>query len=157
MQDSNFLTTRTNSYTVKKPWGHEIWISQGAPNFPYVLKEIKIDSGFKSSLHFHIKKQESNLVFSGKGKLEYSEKKVNVHKYANNLWTDKEMDEVLDSIKFIDLQKDSVFHMFPGMLHRVHSDETIIMNECSSLELDDVIRVQDDSGRGNGRIQTEHK
>ena len=80
-----------------------------------------------------------------------------MHKYANNLWTEEEMDEVLDSIKFIDLQKDSVFHMFPGMLHRVHSDETIIMNECSSLELDDVIRVQDDSGRGNGRIQTEHK
>jgi mannose-6-phosphate isomerase len=153
----DFLTNKDNSYTVNKPWGTEIWIAKGAPEFPYVLKEIRISTGFKSSLHFHVKKQETNVVVSGLGKLEYSQKKVDVQKYSEGSWTDRDMDEVLDSIMFIDLKPESVFHMMPGMLHRVHSDESIFMTECSSLEIDDVIRVQDDSGRGDGRIIQEHK
>jgi D-lyxose ketol-isomerase len=152
-----FLTSKTSSYTVEKPWGKEIWIAKGSPDFPYVLKEIRINTGSKSSLHFHIKKQETNVVVQGLGKLEYSQKKVDVEKYANGSWTEKDMDEVLDSIKFIDLKPESVFHMMPGMLHRVYSDDNILMTECSSLEIDDVIRVQDDSGRGDGRISSEHK
>ena len=34
---------------VKKPWGYEKWIADGAPNFKYALKEIFFKSGFKSS------------------------------------------------------------------------------------------------------------
>ena len=29
-----------NIRTVKKPWGYERWISNGKPDFKYVLKEI---------------------------------------------------------------------------------------------------------------------
>ena len=44
----------------------------------------------------------------------------------------------------------------PGELHRViaRCDYTAI--EVSTPELDDVIRWQDDTGRGHGRIESEH-
>jgi len=150
------ITSISKSHFVNKPWGHEIWIAPGNPSFPYVLKEIKINTGFKSSLQFHVKKQETNLVLSGLGRLEYSEKLIDVNRYELGDWSQLEMDKVLSTLKFINLKKGSVFHMFPGMIHRVHSDDNLLMNECSSLEVDDVIRIQYDSGRGSGRIQSEH-
>ena len=34
--------------------------------------------------------------------------------------------------------------------------DDLIIIESSSIELDDIIRLEDDSGRENGRIESEH-
>ena len=44
----------------------------------------------------------------------------------------------------------------PGELHRVIARRDYTAIEVSTPELDDVIRWQDDTGRGHGRIESEH-
>ena len=72
---------------VKKPWGYEKWIADGAPNFKYALKEIFFKSGFKSSIQFHEFKEETSYVQEGTGILFYFPKKINFEKYRNNGYT----------------------------------------------------------------------
>jgi hypothetical protein len=45
----------------------------------------------------------------------------------------------------------------PGVVHRVISVTDYLAYEVSTPELDDVIRLQDDSGRSSGRIEEEHE
>ena len=49
------------------------------------------------------------------------------------------------------------FTNIPGEVHRVYSEEDYIAYEVSTPQLDDVIRVQDDSSRPSGLITSEHK
>jgi len=49
-----------------------------------------------------------------------------------------------------------VFHVFPGIVHRVESISNLLMIESSTVELDDVYRLQDDTSRGHGKIESEH-
>ena len=50
-----------------------------------------------------------------------------------------------------------VFTNVPGEVHRVYSEEDYIAYEVSTPQLDDVVRVQDDSNRQSGLIKSEHK
>ena len=45
----------------------------------------------------------------------------------------------------------------PGMLHRVIAETDYTSIEVSTPELDDVVRWEDDTARGNGRIAAEHE
>lgn len=142
--------------TVNKPWGLEKWIADGESKFPYVLKEIKINAPYKSSIQFHEKKQESNLIIEGRGILHYSIHPIDVNKYKNNRYTQEEINEIISNMKMIELVKGSVFHIYPHYIHSVEAIEDLLMIESSSLEVDDVFRIQDDTGRGHGRIISEH-
>ena len=44
----------------------------------------------------------------------------------------------------------------PGCIHRIEALEDLTIIESSSIELDDVIRLEDDTGRPSGRIESEH-
>ena len=46
---------------VEKPWGYEKWI---AHTKDYVLKEIFIKKGHKTSLQYHNEKKETNYLFT---------------------------------------------------------------------------------------------
>ena len=49
-----------------------------------------------------------------------------------------------------------IFHVKPGYIHRVEALTDLTMIESSTIELDDVFRLKDDSNRGDGKIDSEH-
>ena len=55
------------------------------------------------------------------------------------------------------LEEGSGFYIPPHMVHRIEAITDLIIMEASTLELDDVIRVEDDFNRGDGRIESEHE
>ena len=145
-----------NVRTVKKPWGYERWISDGQPDFRYVLKEIFFRSPFRTSTQVHKFKEETNYILSGKGILFYSEEHFDVEKYESNGYSDDNIKKFLLELKTVELKRGKVVHLKPGCIHRIESLDDLIIIESSSIELDDIIRLEDDSGRENGRIESEH-
>jgi len=55
------------------------------------------------------------------------------------------------------MKKDDFFTVAPPKKHRVIAITDIILQEVSTPEVDDVIRIEDDSQRGDGRIDSEHQ
>ena len=145
-----------NILTVKKPWGYERWISDGEPNFKYVLKEIFFRSTFRTSTQVHKFKEETNYILSGKGILFYSEENFDVDKYENNEYSKEDISKFLNRLKKQELTKGKVVHVKPGCIHRIESLEDLTIIESSTIELDDVIRLEDDTDRPNGKIKSEH-
>ena len=145
-----------NIRTVKKPWGYERWISDGEPDFRYVLKEIFFRSPFRTSTQVHKFKEETNYILSGKGILFYSEENFDVEKHENNEYSKDDITKFLAELKKQELTKGKVVHIKPGCIHRIEALEDLTIIESSSVELDDVIRMEDDTGRPNGRIESEH-
>ncbi len=116
---------------VNKPWGYEKWLTL---NSKYALKEIFMKAGYKSSLQYHKEKMETNYIMEGKGIL-----------YVGIPQEGRE------------LSKGSIFDILPNMVHRVEAVTDLLMIEVSTPEVDDIVRLQDDFSRGNGRIESEHK
>ncbi|MCE3010006.1 MAG: hypothetical protein LW875_05290 [Proteobacteria bacterium] len=128
---------------VSKPWGHEFWLT--GENFPFAFKNIFIKSGTRTSLQYHQMKRESNLLFEGVAKLHF--------KRCSSV----ENDQVKDTdIEAVEIKSVSLIDVWPHTLHRLEAISDINLFEVSTPELDDVIRVQDDSRRMNGRISSEH-
>ena len=145
-----------SSHKVKKPWGYELWIANGNPNFKYVLKEIFFKAPYRTSLQVHQFKEETNYVQSGKGILFFSEKFFNVKKFQRGEFTEKEIDEFTQNLKKIEISSGSVIHVKSGCIHRIEAIEDLKIIEASSVELDDVIRLKDDTNRKHGKINSEH-
>ena len=109
---------------VSKPWGQEE-ILQIAPK--YVVKRITIQAGHRMSLQLHELKEETIYVLSG------------------NLI-------VWSSINFYDNETfcpGSVIHVPPQTVHRFGAPEQgdVIILECSTTELTDIVRLADDYNR----------
>ena len=127
---------------VTKPWGKEVWLNYvsgervGENEKRYAFKKLYINSGTKTSFQYHEKKEETNFLV--KGRVEawfetapgYIEKKV--------------------------LQAGAIWNIPKNVKHRIITLEDVILLEASTPEVDDVIRIEDDSLRGNGRIEAEH-
>ena len=64
---------------------------------------------------------------------------------------------MIKSLQEIKLSRGTVFHIKPGYIHRVIALTDLLMIEASTLELDDVFRLQDDANRSHGKIDSEHK
>lgn len=143
---------------VKKPWGQELWISDGT-KMPYALKKILFKAGCRTSLQVHKFKYETNYVLSGKGKLLISNVFFDVDKYTSREMAQHEVYEHLAAMETVILEPGVVFHVTPGHLHRVFasSTEDLEFMEASSTELDDVIRLADDTHRPDGKIDSEHR
>lgn len=130
-------------YKVTKPWGYELWINGEHPG--YILKRVRINAGTRTSLQYHRYKQETNVIFSGE---------ANIH-YKNQI--EKPNDEVsLDDIGTIKVLPIASINVCPNTIHRVEALTDIVLYEISTPHLDDVIRLQDDTARNNGRIPSEH-
>ncbi|OGT34490.1 MAG: hypothetical protein A3C44_01125 [Gammaproteobacteria bacterium RIFCSPHIGHO2_02_FULL_39_13] len=130
-------------YKVEKPWGYELWINGQHPC--YALKKISIKAGTKTSLQYHNFKQETNVLFQGL---------ANLH-YKKNILVENDCVSASD-ISTILLKPISAMDVVPKTLHRVEAITDIVTFETSTPHLDDVIRVQDDSKRPDGRLIEEH-
>jgi mannose-6-phosphate isomerase len=137
------ITKQADIYKVEKPWGYELWANGQHPC--YALKCIFIKAGTKTSLQYHNLKQETNVLFQGSAKLHYKHNDV-----PNDLVTPIDITTVM-------LEPVSSVDVVPLTLHRIEAVSDILLFETSTPHLDDVIRIQDDSVRPNGRLASEHK
>ncbi len=119
---------------VKKPWGKEIWLEL---NEKYCYKRIYINAGAQTSFQYHEKKLETGYIIEGEAEV----------------WIENDLDEIEKKI----MKKDDFFTIKPPRKHRVIALTDLILQEVSTPEVDDVIRIEDDFARGNGRIQSEHQ
>jgi mannose-6-phosphate isomerase-like protein (cupin superfamily) len=147
----------TETKTVSKPWGQEKWIQQGQGDHTYVLKEIILHAGNKTSLQVHKFKAETNYILEGTGVLVYSNVKLDCDRYVAGKYTPQELDAILNDLQFQQYSAGSVMSIEPGTIHRMIATTDLRFVEASTTHLDDVIRLQDDANREHGRIESEHK
>lgn len=134
-----------DQYRVDKPWGHELWFS-GPKNPYYALKEVFIRAGTRTSLQYHNFKHEANVIFGGTAQLVYQ----------------KNLSVPIDDVTTADLgehdiQALAVINITPRVLHRIYAKTDVMIYETSTPHLDDVVRVSDDAGRRDGRVESEHQ
>jgi quercetin dioxygenase-like cupin family protein len=141
---------------VNKPWGEELWIADGVAT-PYALKKITFLAGKRSSLHVHQMKIETNVVIHGDGFFEISKNRFQTAKYLELNQPLEMLQECLEDISKFEIKAGDTITVEPGFVHRVSAKSDLIFIECSSCELADVVRLADDSLRGNGKIESEHR
>ena len=123
----------SKSKTIYKPWGKEVWLEL---NDKYCYKRIYINAGTKTSYQYHEQKLETNFVIDG----------------TAEVWL--ENDEGIVEKKI--MKAGEYFTVEPPKKHRVIAITDIILQEVSTPEVDDVIRISDDTGRTSGKIEHEH-
>jgi mannose-6-phosphate isomerase len=128
------IGTIDGAKTVSKPWGEERWLVHR--DAPFAMKVIHLKRGMRTSLQFHMQKEEANLILSGRARL---------HWRASD-----------GRGAACDLEPGSVVHVAKGTVHRLEALSDVTMIEVSTPELDDVVRVSDDWGRPGGRVESEH-
>jgi|TARA_B110000438_G_C15817340_1_gene652572 hypothetical protein len=138
-----YLTRNKDIYKVEKPWGHELWLNKEHPL--YVLKEIYIKNGTKTSLQYHNFKQETNVLFEGEALLHY--------KSAKDVENDEASAKDISQTQILPI---SSIDVEPRILHRLEALSDLLLYETSTPHLDDVVRISDDSNRGDGRVLEEH-
>jgi len=120
--------------TVIKPWGKEVWLEL---NDAYCYKRIYINAGYKTSYQYHNFKRETNFIISGEAEI----------------WL--ENDEGIVEKKI--MKAGEYFNVTPPKKHRVIALTDIILQEVSTPEVDDVIRIDDEFARADGKIDGEHQ
>lgn len=120
--------------TVIKPWGKEVWLEL---NNHYCYKRIYINAGAKTSFQYHHKKSETNYIIEGEAEV----------------WLENDRG-VVEKFK---MKAGDFFNVTPPKKHRVIAITDIILQEVSTPEVDDVIRIEDDAHRPDGKIESEHK
>jgi Mannose-6-phosphate isomerase len=151
------IQTLNEVKTVTKPWGQEKWIQMGHDSHNYVLKEIILKAGQKTSLQVHKQKSETIYILEGEGELVYSNVKFDSDRYLADKYHPTEIDDILCDLQFAPFGPGSVFETSPGTIHRMIATTDLRYVEASTTELDDVIRLQDDQNRQHGKIDSEHK
>ncbi len=115
--------------TVNKPWGREEWLEL---NDKYCYKRLYVNAGYKTSFQYHEKKLETIYLISG----------------TAELWLENDKGEIKKKI----IEQGYCFTVYPPKKHRIIAITDIIAQEVSTPEVDDVIRIEDDTGRQNGKI-----
>ena len=118
---------------VQKPWGKELWIEL---NEKYCYKQIHINAGTRTSFQYHEQKLETNFIAAGKAEI----------------WLENDEGVVEKTV----MHAGEYFTVHPPRKHRVVAITDIILMEVSTPEVDDVIRLEDDASRPDGRIESEH-
>lgn len=120
--------------TVYKPWGKELWLEL---NDFYCYKRIYINSGHKTSFQYHQEKHETNYIISG----------------TAEIWLEDDTGVVQKTI----MKEGDFFNVAPPKKHRVIALTDLILQEVSTPHVDDVIRIEDDTNRPDGKILSEHQ
>lgn len=109
---------------VQKPWGHEeIFASTSR----YVGKILFISAGQALSLQYHERKEETLRVLDGD--------------------LDLQAGPSAEQLQSFVLGPGDVFHVSPGLLHRMTAITDCRLLEVSTADLDDVVRLEDRYGR----------
>jgi len=133
---------KENLKVIKKPWGRELWLREPSKTEQvsgrgYCFKVIYLKSGTRSSFQYHEKKFETSYVISGRAEL----------------WLENKDNKIEKTI----VKEGDFWSVKPFQKHRVIALTSLVLHEVSTPEVDDVIRISDDSGRPDGRIMTEHR
>lgn len=118
---------------VTKPWGKEVWLEL---NDRYCYKRIYINAGTRTSFQYHNMKSETNYIIEGEAEV----------------WLENDNGVV----EKFNMKAGDFFNVTPPKKHRVIAVTDIILQEVSTPEVDDVIRIEDDAKRPDGRIESEH-
>jgi choline kinase/mannose-6-phosphate isomerase-like protein (cupin superfamily) len=118
---------------VFKPWGKEVWLEL---NDRYCYKRIYLNAGTKTSYQYHQHKLETNYIISGEAEI----------------WLEDDNGVVQKTL----MGTDGHFTVLPFKKHRVVAITDVVLQEVSTPEVDDVIRIEDDFSRDNGKILEEH-
>jgi mannose-6-phosphate isomerase-like protein (cupin superfamily) len=105
---------------IEKPWGHEEWLVVGQR---VCMKRLVIAAGKRFSLQFHEVKEEAWLFTRGHGVVTLGD-------------------------RTLECRPGDVLHVRPGVVHRIEAKDEIELIEASTPELEDVVRLADDFGRG---------
>ncbi|PWB39045.1 MAG: cupin [Parcubacteria group bacterium] len=113
--------TKTNNIKhIGKPWGYEDILET---NEKYTVKRLLMKQGHQCSYQYHERKMETVLALSGR------------------------LIILLDDGEIF-LEPGEVITIKPGQKHRMIAREAdALYLECSTSELDDVVRISDDYGR----------
>jgi mannose-6-phosphate isomerase len=90
-------------------------------------------------------KEETNVIMEGDFVLVQKKSDVENDKVTS--------DDLSDTM----LSGPVALHIVPKTIHRLRALTDMLFFEVSTPFLDDVIRLQDDAQRANGRIETEHQ
>ena len=112
---------------VDKPWGGELWF---AHTDRYAGKLLHVKAGERLSVQYHAAKDESSLLLSGR---------LLLHRGPS-----------AESLVATELEPGGVWRNEPGIVHSIEALEDSRIVEVSTPELDDVVRLSDDYGRGLG-------
>lgn len=108
---------------VDKPWGYELhW----AVTDRYVGKVLHVKAGHALSLQYHVRKEETIMLWSGKLLFEIGR---------------------ADALTKLEMKPGDRVHVTPGTVHRMTAIEDCDIFEVSTPELDDVVRLEDRYGR----------
>ena len=118
---------------VTKPWGKEVWLEL---NEAYCYKRIYINAGTRTSYQYHNKKRETNFIIEG----------------TAEVWLEND-NGVVEKFQ---MKAGDFFNVIPPRKHRVIAITDIILQEVSTPEVDDVVRIEDDTQRPDGKIESEH-
>lgn len=113
----------------EKPWGYELIFA--AIEGRYVGKVIHVNAGHSLSLQFHLAKEESISLISGKATVEYG--------------------PTADDLTSTEFTVGDTIHLPPGVLHRITAITDIAFVESSTADpgwREDVVRLEDRYGRG---------
>ncbi len=127
-------------YTVTKPWGRELWLS-GADCLHFTFKVLEITQGNQCSLQYHEEKRETLYLASGNMELVY-------HQGPQPAPAD---------LATLPLNQPTAMDVVPPAIHRFRAVSNIVLIEAATPQIDDVVRLADDSNRPSGRINAEHE
>lgn len=128
------MTNESYPKVVVKPWGKEVWLEF---NDRYCYKRIYLRAGQRTSFQYHNQKRETNYIISGEAEV----------------WLENDTG-VVEKKR---MKADDCFSVNPPRKHRVVAITDVILQEVSTPEVDDVVRIEDDAGRPDGRIESEHR
>jgi mannose-6-phosphate isomerase len=120
--------------TVDKPWGREVWLEL---NDKYCYKRLYLNKGNRTSYQYHEQKLETNFVISGEAEI----------------WLENDV----GNVEILNAKAGDYFTVLPLRKHRVIALTDLVLQEVSTPEVNDVIRIEDDTGRGDGFVQSEHR
>lgn len=105
---------------IEKPWGHEEILET---NPQYTVKRLLMRKGHQCSYQYHEKKKETIYCLNG-----------NLHIVGQN------EEKILKKGEYVTIP--------PFEKHRMKAvEEDVLYLECSTSELDDIVRISDDYGR----------
>jgi mannose-6-phosphate isomerase-like protein (cupin superfamily) len=109
---------------INKPWGYELIIET---NDKYTVKLLSMKSENSCSLQYHENKHETFYLLEGQMLFEVGNS--------------------VDSLVINELNPGDYYIIKPGIIHRMIAKTDIKYLECSTSELDDVVRIKDLYGR----------
>jgi mannose-6-phosphate isomerase len=148
------ISNTQDAKRVNKPWGHELWI-ECSSDIPYVMRILNITAGERTSLQAHEQKLETMLVTQGTGLLTTSKEQLDASRWPRG-YSDTDQFFLWGSMRELEIGPGSHMTIKPGEIHRIMAVTDMVIVECSTAQMDDVIRLQDDNRRPSGRIESEH-